>query len=67
MGSAGFFLAINLLVAGLIAVTFMTIAVHDPRRIFGALVALAFHDWNGEPDDRIRHRHLWKFAVACRG
>ena len=42
MGSAGFVLAINLFVAGLIAVTFTTIAVHDPRRISARWMALAY-------------------------
>ncbi len=59
MGSAGFVLAINLFVAGLIAVTFMTIAVHDPRRISARWMALAYTIGMANP--------LTEFAIATYG
>lgn len=42
MGSAGFVLAINLVIAGFIALTFMTISFHGPRRVPARWMALAY-------------------------
>lgn len=42
MGGAGFILAINLVVAGLLASAFMTIAVYDVRRVSARWLAVAY-------------------------
>ena len=42
MSGAGFILAINLFVAGLLAASFMTIAAHDRRRVSARWLALAY-------------------------
>ena len=42
MGGAGFILAINLFVAGLLAAAFLTIAVYDPRRVSARWLGFAY-------------------------
>ena len=66
MSGAGFILAINLFVAGLLAASFMTIAAHDRRRISARWLALRLRHRHVEFPDRIRHRHARNVGVGRR-
>ena len=64
MSGAGFILAINLFVAGLLAAAFMTIAAYDRRRESARWLALGYVDRHVELPDRVRHRHVRNVDVA---